>query len=37
MDISVHQPHDHFCKRALADVAVAKDLLSRHLPPKDTR
>jgi predicted transposase/invertase (TIGR01784 family) len=33
MSLSIHHPHDHFCKRALADVAVAKDLLSRHLPP----
>ena len=33
MSLSIHQPHDHFCKRALADVAVAKDLLSHHLPP----
>ncbi len=32
MSDQLHQPHDHFFKRAMGDLRVAADFLQQHLP-----
>ena len=34
MSQQLHHPHDNFARKALSDITVAKELVSKHLPPE---
>ena len=33
MGQELHHPHDKFARKALSDISVAKELITKHLPP----